>query len=237
MPADPVLDAGSLGDEVIAMVDEQPHLARGPVELRGRKIRFAPGRARDRERVQSVGLGGSAGAAANAGHHLRRDAHDVLAGAQQVRFERARQVPAVLKRPAPVGPAPRPAIAARCPSAVAANVLAASSRPSSSDATSVCVRLCASTPITTSLSPFIPPPVAHYDRLVAAAVGRTCLSRETESGSYQVTPGRSAAPSGRHDRRTATTEPAGQHGNEPTRRTHPLTVALTHGKQYSGVAS
>src|SRR4051794_29605987 len=68
MPADPALDAGSLGDEVVAMVDEEPHLARGPVELRGRQVRFEPSRAGDRERVQGIGLAGLAGAAANAGH-------------------------------------------------------------------------------------------------------------------------------------------------------------------------
>ena len=59
-----------------------------------------------------------------------------------------------------LGHRPAHAIAARCPSADAANVLAASSRPSSSAATSVCVRLCASTPITTCAGAATLPPLA-----------------------------------------------------------------------------
>src|SRR5215204_1508046 len=38
MPADQALQAGSLGDQVVAMVDQQPHLARRPVELCDRQI-------------------------------------------------------------------------------------------------------------------------------------------------------------------------------------------------------
>ena len=56
MPADPALQAGSLGDQVVAMVDQQPHLARRAVELGDRQVRLAPCCAGDRERIDRVGL-------------------------------------------------------------------------------------------------------------------------------------------------------------------------------------
>src|SRR5918995_3500229 len=100
MPADPALDAGSLADEVVAMVDQQPHLARRAAESGGGQIRFAPRRAGDRERVDRVGLAGLTGAATDAGHHLRRYPNDPLAGAHEVGLQRAREMPAILQRPA-----------------------------------------------------------------------------------------------------------------------------------------
>jgi hypothetical protein len=69
----------------------------------------------------------------------------------------------------------------------------------------------------------------RYDRLVAVAVGRTCLSRETDQApDYQVTPGRAAAPSGRHDTRTATTatgRAAWKRANPPSAPSHGRTDA------------
>ena len=64
---------------------------------------------------------------------------------------------------------------------------------------------------------------------LAAAVGRTCLSRETDQAPMKSRPAALRHPAGGmtsngHDRT------AGQHGNEPTRRAHHRTVSLMHGK-------
>jgi hypothetical protein len=103
------LQASSLGDQVVAMVDQQAHLARRAVELGDRQIGLAPCRAGDGERVDRVRLAACSSAAPDAGHHLRRDPEDLLAGAQQGGFQRAREVPAVLQRPPPSRPPGCPA--------------------------------------------------------------------------------------------------------------------------------
>ena len=109
MPADPALHAGSLDDEVVAVIDQEPDLAGRSVEPGGRQPRFAPRGPRDRERVDRVRLARLAGAATLASHQAGRDPEHVLAGAQQVALQRPGQVPAILQRP----PAPRPLAAPR----------------------------------------------------------------------------------------------------------------------------
>ena len=54
VPAKSTDDAGSLGDEVLAVVDQEPHLSLGSVQLRDREIGFAQGGAGDGERVDRV---------------------------------------------------------------------------------------------------------------------------------------------------------------------------------------
>ena len=150
VPAQAVLRLGPLGHEVLAMVDEEAHLALGAVEAGDRQVGLAQGRAGDREGVDGIALAGLAADAAGPGHELGRHPHDALARGQQVALEAAREVAAVLQRERPLGPA-------GCPAAdlevarpgVAATVFSASLRPCSSTATSVCVRLCRSAPMIT----------------------------------------------------------------------------------------
>jgi hypothetical protein len=62
MPAQPVLNARALGDEVLAVIRQQPDLHRLHVQMRGREALdavFDDG-ACDRERVDLIRLAGSA---------------------------------------------------------------------------------------------------------------------------------------------------------------------------------
>ena len=58
MPPQPVLDAGALADEILAVVEQQPDPHRPLVEVRGREGLHAvlDDRARDRLRVNLIGL-------------------------------------------------------------------------------------------------------------------------------------------------------------------------------------
>ena len=144
--------------------------------------------------------------------------------AQQIRFQRARQVPAVLQRPASPRPSARPRNRGEMPvrgrGQRPARELA---RPRSSAATSVCVRLCASTPITTRASPSIRPPLAITIDSSQRRSGRHALKSRESSGSHQRRPldlgasflGRGAVPAHRLPRcsllsrtRTGSGEPA-----------------------------
>jgi hypothetical protein len=109
MPAQPIDDAGPLGDQVVAVVDQQPDLPGGTVQPGHRQLRFPQRRPRHRQRVDRIGLAIGAAGGTGVGHELGRDPHDLLAGAEQVALEPARQVPAVLDRPAPLR------AEARCP--------------------------------------------------------------------------------------------------------------------------
>ena len=113
LPAQPVLGARALGDEIFAMVGEQPDLHRPPVEVGAGEalnsiLDHRPG---DRERVDLVRLARLSLAAPRGAHPLRRNPDDALASGDQRLLEPARDVPAVLDRPHPL---PRPA---RAPSA------------------------------------------------------------------------------------------------------------------------
>jgi hypothetical protein len=124
-----------------------------------------------------------------------------------------------------LGHRPAHAIAARCPSVVAAKVLLASSRPSSSAATSVCVRLCASTPITTAASPSTWPPLAVTIERVAVAVGRTCLSRETDQAPMKSRPAALRHPAGGM---TSNGHDQDQPGSMETSQPAKCTIARSH---------
>ena len=54
MPAQPVDHAGALGDEVLAVVDQQSHVTAGSIEVCGRQVRVSQRRTGDRERVDRV---------------------------------------------------------------------------------------------------------------------------------------------------------------------------------------
>ena len=130
------------------------------------------------------------------------------------------------------GHRPAHAIAARCPSAVAAKVLARELSPElvgRHERVRALVRVDADHDLRSRFHLASP---RRYDRRVAVAVGRTCLSRETDQAPMKSRPAALRHPAGGmtsngHD------QPAGQHGNEPTRRAHHRTVSLTHGNGQS----
>ena len=65
MPLQRVVERDALADQALAMVDEQPQIELGPVQLRRRQgiQAFAQRRPRDRDRVDAVGLAAPARAA------------------------------------------------------------------------------------------------------------------------------------------------------------------------------
>jgi hypothetical protein len=89
-------------DEILAMVEQQPDLARAALEQRDWQLGLAQRSPRDRERVDRVRLAPLTSAAAGAGHQLRRHPHDPLARSEQEALGRARHVPAVLERSQPL---------------------------------------------------------------------------------------------------------------------------------------
>jgi hypothetical protein len=85
MPPQPVLRAGPLGDEVLAVVRKQPDLHRPLVQIGGREPLDAVlyDCSRDRERVDLIGLARLALPAPGGAHHPRRDSDDPLTGRDQ----------------------------------------------------------------------------------------------------------------------------------------------------------
>ena len=84
VPAQPVLDPGPLGNEIVAVVDQQPDLPLGAVEPRGRQVlpESCPG---NRKGVDRIALAGLARRAPGAGHELGWHAHHGLTGPDQIR--------------------------------------------------------------------------------------------------------------------------------------------------------
>jgi hypothetical protein len=81
------------------VVGQQPDLPGRAVEGGGGQVGFAQRRTSDGEGVDRVGLAVAAGAVADMGHQLGRNACDALTGTEKVAFESARQVAAVLDGP------------------------------------------------------------------------------------------------------------------------------------------
>jgi hypothetical protein len=106
VPAQPIDHPGPLGDQVVAVVDQQLELAGGAVQPGGGQLGFPQRRPRHRQRVDRIRLAVGAGGGPGMGHELGWDPHDVLAGAEQVPLQPPGQVPAVLDRPAPLGVKP-----------------------------------------------------------------------------------------------------------------------------------
>jgi len=88
VPAQPVDDPGALGDEVLAVADQQPNLTSG-AEAGGGQVRLPQRGAGDGERVDRIGFAVTAGAVACMGHQFGRNPHDALARAEQVTFQTA----------------------------------------------------------------------------------------------------------------------------------------------------
>ena len=103
VPAQPVYAACALGYEVFSVIDQQPDLPRWGVEVSCGQAWLAQRRSGHRQCVYGVGLAVGAGCVSGMGHQLGRDPHDALARGEHVALEAARQVPAVLHRPGPLG--------------------------------------------------------------------------------------------------------------------------------------
>src|SRR5262245_16446313 len=108
MPADSALDAGSLANEIIAVIDQEPQVALRTGKAGSREVRLAPRGSGDCQRVDRVRLARLTGGATRARHQPRRHPDKLLTCTQQVALEGARQVPAVLDRPLPLRPPGRP---------------------------------------------------------------------------------------------------------------------------------
>lgn len=109
VPAQPVLDASTLLHQVSAVIDEQAHVESGTGQMRLGKVRLAQRGTRHTCGVDRVGLAVGAGRGACTRHHLGRYAHHALTPWQQMPFEPARDVTAVLDREVEVRTqAPRP---------------------------------------------------------------------------------------------------------------------------------
>jgi hypothetical protein len=106
VPAQPVARPGGLGNQVLALVDQQLDLPGRLVKTGGGQVGLAQGRPGDRQRVDRVGLAQGTHGLAGPGQQPGRHPHHPLPGGQQVAFQPAGDLPAVLHRPpALVGPA------------------------------------------------------------------------------------------------------------------------------------
>ena len=97
VPAKAVLQARTLGHEILAMVDEEPNLALCALQASARKLGLAQEGTSDRERIDRVGLATAASSPARTGHPPRRHPHDALAARKQEALESPGDVTAVLE--------------------------------------------------------------------------------------------------------------------------------------------
>jgi riboflavin biosynthesis pyrimidine reductase len=104
MPPQPVLSAGALGNEIVAVIGDQPDLHRLLVQKRRRKALHAvlDDRARDRERIDLVRLAGLTLPTPRRAHPVRRHPHHSLASGDQSLLKPPRDMPAVLNCPHPL---------------------------------------------------------------------------------------------------------------------------------------
>ena len=116
VPAKPLDGSGPLADEILAVVEQEPDLARLVVEVGDRQVGFAKRRPGDRQGIDRIGLAELALRAARTGHQLRRDAIPRSAG-DQLALEATADVATVLE-PEPAllaqgaGPFKQPLVAA-----------------------------------------------------------------------------------------------------------------------------
>ena len=101
MPPQPINRARPVGDEIGAVIEQQPDLHRPLIQVRGREPLdpVSYDRAGDRQRVDLIGLPRPALALAGRPHSMRRDSHHPLTSRQQRLLEPPRNRAAVLERP------------------------------------------------------------------------------------------------------------------------------------------
>ena len=104
MPLQRVVEPDALTDQALAVIDQQPQIELGPVQLCcGQLIQaLAQRRPGDRDRVDAVGLPALAPRAPRRRHQPGRDANDALAANDQEPLKRSGDMPAILKRPCPL---------------------------------------------------------------------------------------------------------------------------------------
>jgi hypothetical protein len=108
VPSEAVFGARPLGDEILAMVDEEPNVAIGSIERRDRQV-LPEGRPGDGQGIDRIALAGLPAGTAGTGHQLRRNPDDALAGDEQITRQTSAEVATVLQRPRPVLEAGGPA--------------------------------------------------------------------------------------------------------------------------------
>ena len=101
-PAQPARDAGALGDQLRAMIDQPRDLALRPGQVCDREIVLADRRPGHRGGVDDVGLARLASDLALGRHQLRMHADHALARSEQEALKCPRHVAAVLDRPRPL---------------------------------------------------------------------------------------------------------------------------------------
>ncbi len=100
----PVIEPDSLTDQPLAVIDQQPQIQLGSLQLRRRQggQAFAHRRSGDGDRVDAVGLPALTAAAPCAGHQPGRDTHNTFPALDQESLKRSRHMPAVLEPPDPL---------------------------------------------------------------------------------------------------------------------------------------
>jgi hypothetical protein len=101
VPQQRAVELDAMADESFAVVDEQPQIELGTVQVRGREGLQAllQRGASDVERVDRVRLAALAGTPARSGAEVRRDPQHALTALDEKSLQRPGHVPAVLKRP------------------------------------------------------------------------------------------------------------------------------------------
>jgi hypothetical protein len=87
MPAQPVLNTGSLTYEILAMIHEEAQLTAWGVQGGCRKSWFTQGCSGNRQRVDGVRLSSCSGGTPGASHEFRRHPENDFAGAEQVALQ------------------------------------------------------------------------------------------------------------------------------------------------------
>jgi len=101
MPLQRAVEPDALANEPLAVIDEQPQIKLGPIQMRDRERlqAFLQSDAGDGKRVDRIRLPALAGALASAGRQMRRDPQHPLAAGDQKPLQTPGDMPAVLKRP------------------------------------------------------------------------------------------------------------------------------------------
>jgi hypothetical protein len=105
MPTQSALQPSSLGDEILAMVDQEAYLTSCAVQLSDWHIRLAKECSSHRQRVNRVRLASFTTTAPRPRHQLGWHPHDGFARSEQVGFEQARHMPAIFDCELALGPA------------------------------------------------------------------------------------------------------------------------------------
>jgi len=104
MPLQRAVEADALTNQPFTVIDQQPQIELGPVEVRCREglqtlLQRDTG---DGKRVARIGLAALTSASSGLRGQVRRDPQHPLAAADEKPLQRPRDMPAILKRPHPL---------------------------------------------------------------------------------------------------------------------------------------